>query len=51
MRGLGEAAARDGTCYLTGGATAVLLGWRETTLDVDLKLERSRTTSSGRSRG
>lgn len=26
------------TLYLTGGATAVLLGWRETTIDVDLKL-------------
>ena len=28
-----------GRVYLTGGATAVLLGWRATTLDVDLKLE------------
>ncbi|MGH9178081.1 MAG: DUF6036 family nucleotidyltransferase [Acidimicrobiales bacterium] len=25
------------TAYLTGGATAVLLGWRESTIDVDLK--------------
>ncbi|HYK22194.1 MAG TPA: hypothetical protein VEV42_15755 [Pyrinomonadaceae bacterium] len=24
--------------YLVGGATAVLLGWRETTIDIDLKL-------------
>ncbi len=36
---LGAAAARQGTCYLTGGATAVLHGWRETTLDVDIDLD------------
>ena len=24
--------------YLTGGATAVLIGWRESTIDVDIKL-------------
>ena len=28
----------DGDCYLTGGATAVLLGWREATIDVNLQL-------------
>jgi hypothetical protein len=39
MRALGEAAPRDGDFFLTGGATAVLLGWRATTLDVDVKLE------------
>jgi hypothetical protein len=39
MRALGEAAEREGTCYLVGGATAVLLGWRATTRDVDMKLE------------
>jgi len=26
MRAAGAAAAHDGTCYLAGGATAVLLG-------------------------
>ena len=32
-------AAEDGArCYLTGGATAVLMGWRPTTIDVDVKL-------------
>ncbi len=36
---LGDAARREGDCYLTGGGTAVLLGWRPTTLDVDIKLE------------
>jgi len=38
MRTLGRAARVEGRVYLTGGATAVLLGWRETTIDVDIKL-------------
>ncbi len=38
MAALDEAAEQTGRCYLTGGATAVLLGWRGTTIDVDLKL-------------
>jgi hypothetical protein len=25
--------------YLTGGSTAVIEGWRETTIDVDLRFE------------
>jgi hypothetical protein len=36
MRALGAEAEEDGAAYLTGGATAVLLGWRSTTIDVDL---------------
>jgi hypothetical protein len=39
MRALGAAAAQEGICYLVGGGTAVLLGWRETTIDVDILLE------------
>ena len=39
MRSAGAAAAREGVCYLTGGATAVLVGWRATTIDVDVALE------------
>jgi hypothetical protein len=39
MQAVGEAAAQDGVCYLIGGATAVLLGWRPTTIDVDIELE------------
>lgn len=39
MRALGREADRDGRAYLTGGSTAVLLGWRESTIDIDLKLE------------
>ena len=36
MRRLGRAASSDADCLLTGGATAVLVGWRESTIDVDL---------------
>ena len=38
MRALGRAADADGACYFTGGATAVLLGWRRSTIDVDILL-------------
>jgi uncharacterized nucleotidyltransferase DUF6036 len=38
MRALGREADEEGACYFTGGATAVLLGWRGTTIDVDLRL-------------
>lgn len=39
MNALGAAAERDGACYFTGGATAVLLGWREATIDIDIALD------------
>ena len=39
MGALGAAARHDGVCYLVGGATAVLFGWRSTTVDIDVKLE------------
>ncbi len=39
MRRLGEEADREERVYFTGGATAVLLGWRPATVDVDLKLD------------
>jgi len=38
MRALGREASSEVRCYFTGGATAVLLGWRRSTIDVDLKL-------------
>lgn len=38
MRELGAAATEDVEAYLTGGATAVLHGWRESTLDIALAL-------------
>lgn len=37
MRELGARISGTGRIYLTGGATAVLTGWREMTIDVDLK--------------
>jgi hypothetical protein len=39
MQELGAAAKSPGKVYLTGGATALLLGFREQTLDVDLKFD------------
>jgi hypothetical protein len=39
MQALGAAAVQEGTCYLVGGGTAVLLGWRPTTIDVDIELD------------
>jgi len=38
MRALGREADRAGRVYFTGGATAVLNGWRTSTIDVDIKL-------------
>jgi hypothetical protein len=38
MRALGRAADQPGQVFLSGGATAVLVGWRDTTVDVDIKL-------------
>jgi len=38
MRALGAEADVEGAAYLTGGGTAVLVGWRDATVDVDLKL-------------
>ncbi len=38
MRELGRAVEVEGRVYLAGGATAVLYGWRATTIDVDIKL-------------
>jgi len=38
MRHLGLAADVDTRVYFTGGATAVLLGWRRTTIDVDIRI-------------
>lgn len=38
MRSLGRVAEQPGRAFLTGGATAVLEGWRGATIDVDLVL-------------
>lgn len=38
-RQLGREARVETRLYLTGGATAVLRGWRATTLDIDIRFE------------
>jgi len=38
MEALGRAAKANGRVYLTGGATAVLHGWRASTIDIDIKV-------------
>jgi hypothetical protein len=38
-RALGRDALSDTKLYLTGGATAVLRGWRAATLDIDIRFE------------
>jgi hypothetical protein len=39
LSGLASRARGPGRIYLVGGATAVLHGWRESTIDIDLKAE------------
>jgi hypothetical protein len=39
LTALGAAGSQPATAYLVGGASAVLDGWRSTTIDVDLYLE------------
>jgi hypothetical protein len=38
MEALGDEADADARIYFTGGATAVLFGWRTSTIDVDVKI-------------
>jgi hypothetical protein len=38
MEAIGRSGRTNARIYLVGGATAVLLGWRDTTIDIDLKL-------------
>jgi hypothetical protein len=42
MRALGDRARESSRVYLTGGATAVLYGWRASTIDVDVKFAPER---------
>jgi hypothetical protein len=39
MKQLGCSVRSPGSVFFTGGASAVLLGWREMTMDVDLKAD------------
>ena len=36
IEAIGRVATRSGRVYLTGGATAVLIGWRKSTIDADV---------------
>lgn len=38
MRAIGDAARAPLQVYLVGGATAVVEGWRQATIDIDLAL-------------
>jgi len=38
MKALAASVTTPGRIYLVGGATAVLLGWRNSTIDIDLKI-------------
>jgi hypothetical protein len=51
MQALGAAAREDGGCYLTGGATAVLLGWRRPRSMSTSSSSPSRTRCCGRCQG
>jgi hypothetical protein len=39
MREMGARVRTEGSVFFTGGVSAVLLGWREMTIDVDLKAD------------
>ncbi len=42
MEALARSASAEARVYFAGGATAVLIGWRSATIDVDLKLAPDR---------
>jgi hypothetical protein len=42
LAALGRETGEPTAAYLTGGATAVLLGWRDSTVDVDVRFEPDR---------
>lgn len=39
MEGIGRRATGSGRVYLVGGSSAVLVGWRDATVDADIKLD------------
>lgn len=38
MKALGREARSSGCIYFTGGASALLIGWRDSTVDIDIRL-------------
>jgi hypothetical protein len=39
MQALGREAQGSGCIYFTGGASALLIGWRSATVDIDIRLD------------
>jgi len=39
MEALGKEARGSGCIYFTGGASALLIGWRGSTVDIDIRLD------------
>jgi hypothetical protein len=39
MKALGREAYGSGTIYFTGGVSALLMGWRSSTVDIDMRLD------------
>jgi hypothetical protein len=39
MQALGKEAHGAGCVYFTGGASALLIGWRNSTVDIDIRLD------------
>ena len=39
MKALGREARGSGSIYFTGGASALLIGWRRSTVDIDIRLD------------
>jgi hypothetical protein len=39
MKALGREASGSGRIYFTGGASALLIGWRSSTVDIDIRLD------------
>jgi hypothetical protein len=39
LKALGQRVSGNGKVYLTGGASALLIGWRQMTIDIDLKAD------------
>jgi hypothetical protein len=39
LRDVGREPSSEATVFLTGGATALLFGWRPTTIDIDSKID------------
>ncbi len=39
MEALGKEASGSGCIYFTGGASALLIGWRNSTVDIDIRLD------------